>query len=173
MAAEATRREINRAAQIAVFHEHHERHELRKARDLARRLDKLLKTLDQETAGLFPEGDSAVIAADIAQGFLKPTSVVAPLVEIIDSLRASADMLRRFQIKPSPPSRSDPLARAFLEALGKAYKYWIKTQPPRSRQSAFVKLAAAAWLDLDFPLPRPDTSLEHWLGTKVERLYRV
>jgi hypothetical protein len=177
-AIEVTRREINRAARIAVVHEYHERHELRRARDLARHFDRLLNNLEQDTAGWLPEGDTAVIAADVAQGFATNpnTSVVAPLVEIVEninSLRASAYMLRQFQIEPSPPSRSDPLARAFLKALGKAVESLTERHPPRSRESAFVSLAAAAWLDLDFPPPRFDTPLEDWLGAKVERLYRI
>jgi hypothetical protein len=178
-AIEATRREINRAAQIAVISEHHERHELRRARDLVQHLDKLLKNLEQDAAGWFPEGDAAVIAADMTQGFINPdpsASVIAPLVEIIEgvnALRGCADMLRRFQIEPSPPSRSDPLARAFLKALGKAFESWTGMQPPRSRGSAFAKLAAAAWLDLDFPSPHPGETLEAWLGAKIERLYRI
>jgi hypothetical protein len=175
-AIEMTRWEINRAARIAVTHEHHERHELRKARHLAQRLDRLLKDLERGAVGWFPEGDVAMIAADLSQGLvtLDPNvSITAPLVEALQNISALRGTNMGFQIKPSPPSRSDPLARAFLTALGQALEYWTGTQPPRAREGAFAKLAAAAWLDLGFPSPHPDELLEHWLGAKIERLYRI
>lgn len=173
-AVEATRREVNRAAQVAVARTRHERHDLRVAREQAQRLGRLL-TLIERGARRLPPGDAAVVAADIAAGFAHPDAssvigLLVPAIECINEMRALAIELRRFDIAPPPPSRSDPLARYFVEAMAAAYKAIRALQPPRSRKGPFVDLLAAAWLDLDFPWPSPDTSLESWLGQKAEAL---
>jgi hypothetical protein len=175
MAVKAVRAEVNRAAKIAVVREHHERSELREARNRAQRLTKFLDKLDRETAWL-TSGDVAVFASEIAEGFAVTNttgSVVTPLVQILEdihSLRSWAAKLRNFDFTPPPPSNSLPLARYFVEAMAAAYATLKGTQPPRSRKGAFPNLLEAAWLDLDFPLPSPETSVENWLGQKLESL---
>ena len=152
-----------------------ERHDLRVAREQAQRLGRLL-TLIERGARRLPPGDAAGgLTADIAAGFAHPDAssvigLLVPAIECINEMRALAIELRRFDIAPPPPSRSDPLARYFVEALAAAYKAIRALQPPRSRKGPFVDLLAAAWLDLDFPWPSPDTSLESWLGQKAEAL---
>ena len=175
MAVKAVRSEVNRAAKIAVVHEHRERSELREARDRAQRLTKFLDKFDRETARL-TAGDAAIVASEIAEGFVVTNttgSVAIPLVQIIEdinSLRSWALELHKFAIAPPPPSNSDPLARAFVEAMAAAYGALRELQPPHTRKSWFVNLIAAAWLDLNFPWPSPETSVENWLGQKVELL---
>ena len=173
-AVEATRREVNRAAQVAIARTRYERHELRAAREWAQRLGYLL-TLVERAAKRLPPGDAAVVAADMAAGFAHPDAssvigLLVPTIECINAMCALAIVLRRFDIAPPPPPRSDPLARYFVEAMAAAYKAMHALQPPRSRKGPFVDLLAAAWLDLDFPWPSPDTSLEGWLGQKAEAL---
>ena len=174
-AVKAVRSEVNRAAKIAVVREHRERSELRAARDRAQRLTKFLDKFERETAWLIA-GDAAVVASEIAEGFAVTNttgSVATPLVQILEdmnSLRAWAVELHKFAIAPSPPSNSDPLARAFVEAMAAAYVALRELQPPHARKSWFVNLIAAAWLDLNFPWPSPETSVENWLGQKVELL---
>ena len=125
-AVEAVRFEVNRAAKIAVVREHRERSELRAARDRAQRLTKSLDKFDRENAWL-TAGDVAVVASEIAEGFAVTNttgSVATPLVQIIEdinSLRSWALELHKFAVAPPPPSNSDPLARAFVEAMAAAY----------------------------------------------------
>jgi hypothetical protein len=175
MAVKAVRSEVNRAAKVAVVREHRERNELRESRDRAKRLIKLLDKFDRESAWL-AAGDVAVVASEIAQGFSikKNTgSIATPLVQILESvsyLRMWLAELHQFDIAPSPPSNSDPLARAFVEVMAAAFMALTGSQPPHSRQGPFVNLIAAAWLDLSFPWPSPETSVENWLGQKVESI---
>ena len=155
---------------------HHERHDLRAARERARRLGRLL-TIVERAAGWLPPGDAADVAAAMAAGFKNPdaSSVIGPLVQIIENIneqRLLAAELRRFDIAPPPPSRSDPLERYFVEAMGAAHVAILLSPPPRSRSGPFVNLLAAAWRDLGFPGPPRDTPLEDWLGQKVEA-YRL
>ena len=177
MAVRAVRSEVNRAAKIALVREHRERSERRESRNRAQRLAKFLDKFDRETAWLTAD-DVAVVASEIAEGFtLTDTtgSVATPLVQILEdihSLRSWAAELRRFDIAPPPPSNSDPLARYFVEAMAAAYVALKGTQPPRSRKGAFSSLLEAAWIDLKFPEPSSETSIESWLGQKVE-VYRV
>jgi len=178
VAIEAVRGEVNRAAEIAVVRERHERADLRKAREHAKLLFELLDNVERDAAKKwFPTGDVAVAAADISEGFVKPddvaVSMVQPLVQIIDginSLRSWAAELRRFDIIRSPPSNSDPLARCFVEAMGTAYLARRKKQPPHGRTGPFVDLIAAGWLDLGFPPPPSKADLKDWLGRKTEAL---
>ena len=175
MAVKAVRSEVNRAAKVAVVREHRERSELREARDRAQRLTKFLDKFDRETAWLIAD-DVAVVASEIAEGFALTNatgSVATPLVQIIEdivSLRSWAVELHKFDIARAPPSHSDPLAKAFVEAMAAAYVALRVSQPPHSRKGPFVDLIAAAWLDLDFPWPSSETSVENWLGQKVECL---
>ena len=174
-AVKAVRSEVNRAAKIAVIREHRERSELRAARDRAKRLTKSLDKFDRETAWLTAV-DVAVVASEIAEGFAVTNttgSVATPLVQIIEdinSLRSWAVELHKFVIAPSPPSNSDPLARAFVEAMAATYVALRESRPPHTRKSPFVNFIAAAWLDLNFPWPSPETSVENWLGQKVKSL---
>ena len=159
-AVRAVRSEVNRAAKVAVVREHRERSELRQARDRAQRLTKFLDKLGHQTTWL-TAGDVAVVASEIAEGFAVTNttgSVATPLVRIIediDSLRSWAVELHKFDITPSPPSNSDPLARAFVEAMAAAYVALRESRPPHTRKSPFVNFIAAAWLDHNFPWPTP------------------
>ena len=96
--------------------------------------------------------------------------LLVPTLECINELRLLAAELNRLGITPPPPSRSDPLARGFVAAMAVAYKAICGREPPRSRKGPLVRLIAAAWSDLRFRLPPDNTSLQDWLGQKVEDL---
>ena len=173
-AVEATRREVNRGAQIAIARARHEQHDLRVAREQAQRLVRLLGIVERY-AKLLPPGDAATVAADMAAGFEIPDAspVAGLLAQTIENIKETgllAAELRRFEIAPPPPSRSDPLARYFVEAMAEAHIARLSRTPPRGRSGPFVNLLAAAWRDLQFPWPPRDTPLEDWLGRKVEAL---
>ena len=177
---EATRAEVNRAAQIAKIRALHELDVLKTARDRAKRLkaldDKVASDADALFPGLFPDGDVAAAAADLSFGFTRPhdptISVVQPLVQMIVSLNAFRAWAAKLpSIAPPPPSNSDPLARYFVEAIGMAYLARRRKQPPHGRTGPFVNLLASAWLDVGFPVPRRrQDHLWDWLGKKAEAL---
>jgi hypothetical protein len=178
VAVEAIRAEVNRAAQIAEVRARTESSDLREARAHAEQLLKLLEIVERDAAKCFPAGDAGAAAADLSLGFVKTAdaiSVVQPLVEIIgniDSLRTwGTELQKRASIAPSPASHSDPLARYFIQAMRVAYLARRKKQPPRGRSGPFIRLLAAAWLDLGFPRPPASKDdLEGWLGQKVQDL---
>ena len=173
MAVKGTRREVNRAAKIAVMHENHEQIDLQKARKRAKGFIRWLKAIQSKADKYFPDGD----VTDMAEGFAAtPTeSNATPLVQItVDfaSLRAWTAELQQIGIAASGPSNSDPLGKHFVIAMKKAHLSLTGEPAPHSRKGPFVNLLAAAWEDLDFPWPSSETSLEAWLGSKVER-YRI
>jgi len=134
-----------------------------------------LLAIAEHYAERLPPADAAAVAADMAAGFEIPDAspVAGLLVQTIENIKETgllAAELRRFDIVPPPPSRSDPLARYFVEAMAEAHIARLSRPPPRGRSGPFVNLLAAAWGDLDFPWPRRDTPLEDWLGRKVEAL---
>ncbi len=152
---------------------------MRKARNAAARLLALLSQLDNESVKLFPNGDDAANAADIAEGFENSdpaVSIVAPLVAVIEDIKSlQTSTLRRLAVATPPPTNSDPLARHFISAMGDAYLRFRGKQPPRGRTGPFVRLLQAAWIDLGFPTPitndrfgRGPKDLNEWLGLKVQ-----
>ena len=177
---EATRDEVNRAAQVANTRASYELVVLKMARGRAKRLKALASGVAHDAdalfPGLFPDGDIAVAAADLSVGFTRPhgpaISVIQPLVHMIESInifRAWAATLPL--IAPPPPPNSDPLARFFVEAMGIAYLARRKKQPPHGRTGPFVNLLASSWLDIGFPVPRRrQDQLWDWLGKKAEAL---
>jgi hypothetical protein len=187
VAVEVVRFDVNRAATVAVFRAEQERVDLRNARHMALSLVKLLAKLDQarKDAKIIPDSSDGAVIADLATGFASSEAdVVTPLMRVMEdlnSLRSWSAELRKFDIASPPPSSSEPLSRAFIEMMGRAYVARLDKQPPKSRVGPFVNLLAAAWLDLGFPTPEPrkivgagaDTTeqrLKDWLGPKVERL---
>jgi hypothetical protein len=170
------RDEVNRAAQIAVARAHHERAARRKERENAKRLIGLFDHVEREVAEIFPaendegtKNDDATKAAEIAVGF--GAGAATALVQIIEgfgSLASWVAELRRIGIAEPPPSRSDPLARSFIDAMASAYRARCGEQPPATRSGPFVDLLAAAWSDLGLLVPA-GSDLPEWLGTKVER----
>jgi hypothetical protein len=173
-AIEAPRREVDRAAQIAVARAYHEQHDLPAAREDVRRLLRLLAIVERYAARLPPD-DAAEVAADMAAGFKIPDAspvagLLSQIIENINETRFLATEMRRLDMAPPPPSRSDPLARYFVEAMAEAHVARLSRPPPRSRIGPFVRLLAAAWRDLGFPQPPRDTPPEDWLGQKVEAL---
>lgn len=184
VAVETVRAEVNRAAQIAKARARHELDDLRKARERAKSLMTLLDNIESNAADdWFPNDDVAAAAADLSVGFATPEptfSIAQALVHIIEdiiSLRSWAVELReRAIIASPPPSRSDPLARYFIDALAAAHIAWRELEPPSGRTGPFVDLLEAGWLDLGFPKPvdkeGDDSALKIWLGTKVEERAR-
>jgi hypothetical protein len=159
---------------VAILRERNEVRDLRAIRKQAQHLDRFLTTFARSTGWLSP-GDEAEAAADMAAGFKNRDAAIrllVPTLECINELRLLAAELNRLGIAPPPPSHSDPLARYFVEAMATAYKAICGRKPPRSRKGPFVDLLATAWLDLGFPWPPPNTSLDVWLGQKVEA-YRL
>jgi hypothetical protein len=183
IAVNAIRAEVSRAAQLAAVRARHESVDLRKARGQAKRLIKLLKNVERDSAKWFPTCDVAAAAADLSVGFAgkDDASVIQPLVQIIESLNSlrdwSAELNKRASLTSPPPSRSDPLARYFVEAMAVAHLARRKKQPPSGRTGPFVDLLEAAWLDLGFPKPTDEEGFDHtlkvWLGTKVEERARA
>jgi hypothetical protein len=186
VAVEVVRFEVNRAATVAQFRTDQERVGLRNARRMALSLIKLLAKLDQarKDAKIIPDSSDGAVIADLATGFASSEAdVVTPLVRVMEdlnSLRSWSAELRKFDIAPPPPSSSEPLSRAFIEMMGRAYVARLDKQPPKSRVGPFVDMIAAAWLDIGFPLPEPrkivgsgedrTERLKGWLGPKVEEL---
>jgi hypothetical protein len=147
---------------------------LRTAREDVQRLLRLLEIVRRYVKRL-PPGDAAAVAADMATGFKIPEAspLAGLLVQTIESIKEAsllAEELRRLDIAPPPPSRSDPLARYFVEAMAEAHVALLSRPPSHSRMGPFVHLLASAWRDLAFPRPLRDTPLEDWLGRKVEAL---
>ena len=177
---QATRAEVNRAAQIAKFRAHHELDVLKAVRGRAKRLkaleDKIASDADALFPDLFPDGDVAVAAADLSVGFTRShdpaVSIVQSLVQMIESLNGFRSWAATLpSIALPPPPNSDPLARYFVEAIGIAYLVRRRKQPPHGRTGPFVNLLAAAWLDVGFPVPRRRRDhLWDWLGKKAEAL---
>jgi hypothetical protein len=186
VAVEVVRFEVNRAATVAQFRIDQERVDLRNARRMALSLIKLLAKLDQarKDAKIIPDSSDGAVIADLATGFApSEADVVTPLMRVMEdlnSLRSWSAELRKFDIAPPPPSSSEPLSRAFIEMMGRAYVARLDKQPPKSRAGPFVDMIAAAWLDIGFPLPEPrkivgggedrTERLKGWLGPKVEEL---
>jgi hypothetical protein len=185
VAVEVVRFEVYRAATVAQFRTEQERDDLRNARRMALRLIKFLAKLDQDRRDArIPHSSDGAVIADLATGFApSEADLVTPLMRVMDDLNSLLSWtaeLRKFEIAPPPPSSSEPLSRAFIEMMGRAYVARLDKQPPKSRAGPFVNLIAAAWLDLRFPLPKPrkivgagedrTERLKGWLGPKVEQL---
>jgi hypothetical protein len=78
---------------------------------------------------------------------------------------------RKLKKRPHIPSRSDPLARVFIEMMA---KFWRdRTSKARGDQAAFIRFLAAAWEDLHFPEPidrkgKPKPLLD-WFNERVPK----
>ena len=159
---EAMRREINRAAQIAVARTQQELEDRPQARALAR---KLVKALDKVQPLLDADLD------DLAAGFVavKQDRSAARAIEQIGSW--TRYLGEEFRLIEPSPSRSDPLARNFIEALVQIYIRYRGEPAPCGRSGPFVDLVVDGWIDLCFVTEQeqkkiPD--LDRWIGHKIE-----
>jgi hypothetical protein len=152
---------INWAGRYAVFKEGVSRQILPRSREEARRIIKLLDTIDRQAAGWIDPADdehttrlSNVFVPTFKRvpGFRSPERLLSQVFSDIQSIRKLRRQLTsRFTI--SRAERGDQLARYFIEVMASTYKNGRGKRPPRGRSGPFVNLVAAAWRDLGFPIP--------------------
>jgi hypothetical protein len=80
---------------------------------------------------------------------------------------------RKVRERKLVPSRSDPLARVFIEEMSGFWQDCAGPNPPSRDQAAFIRFLAAAWEDLKFPEPvdrkgKPKPLLD-WFAERVPK----
>jgi hypothetical protein len=83
-------------------------------------------------------------------------------------------LLSNFPYTSTPNTNRNVLSWHFINEMASRYEKLTGTKPSVSKSGPFVRLLAAAWLDVDFPQPedregRAREDLEGWLGDLVEK----
>jgi len=178
------RQEIRRAGRTARTRANYALEEVRRARRKAKRLQATAAKISRITRWISDKPDEADPAAFIP-GIEREGSDILPssaasfvrFIESVRDIREWGASVQQLKIVKSPPSRSDPLARHFVELMVDLYWHYQRVEPSRARTGQFAEFLAAAWEDLGFSVPKESDGhpkdLATWLAQKREKLPRL
>lgn len=179
---ELLRKEVSRLGGVAEIRAKHEQEHVRSGRRKIQRLNMTVSKIDRLTRWLPDKPDTMSLAVELARGLeadgsRSPIQSILHTIESVQDLREWGASLRRFKIAQPSPSRSDPLARHFVDLMVDMYRRYRKKEPPRGRTGPFADFLAAAWIDLKFPVPKAEDGKAKdvitWLGQKAEKAPRL
>jgi hypothetical protein len=177
------RSRIEQAAVTAVTNAHINLHLLPESRNLAvqalKDINKGLALLEEAESQL--EKAASIIQQEVHIFRSQWTGVdmeyfrdnISKLVTITSQIKANSSKL--VLSAPKPP-HYDPLVTHFIRLIPQMWQDLKGAPPGISANGPFVRLLAAAWKDLSFPVPDDNRGEEQelvsWLGTRAEREVR-
>jgi hypothetical protein len=100
-----------------------------------------------------------------------PAGSLVSLNKFARAIREIKSAVGQWEVLPPQPSRFDPFTRYFIQSV---FGIWRKAKgrpPGISANGPFVKLLAAAWKDLQLPIPEgcsgDEQDLIRWLGERA------
>ena len=125
---------------------------------------------------LAKQGAAALSGSVGGRDSTKRALVDLHLKGILDAAEALACRVSEFQktfdVEPLARTNEDVLTGTFIAEMTMVWRRYYGKYPARSNSGPFVRFVAAAWRDLQFPLPLDHTGsvrndLEGWLGDRI------